>query len=1450
MTNPVNNAFSSIVSVDALGNLADGSSFFSGFSADGTLAIFFSTADNLVASDTNLVTDIFIKNLVTGAVTRVSTNGGGTQSDNSSFNPAISSDGTQVVFDSTADNLISGDANGSSDIFIKNLTTGKITPVSVDATGLVQGDGGSYQPIFSPDGTKVAFYSDADNLVSGDTNGSSDIFVKDLTTGAVTRVSTSALGVQANDGSYAFSFSPDGSKIAFESFASNLVSGDTNGYTDIFVKDLTIGTITSGTITRISTASDGGQSDNGSYAPVFSSDGTKVAFYSDADNLVPGDTNGSTDIFVKNLSTGVITLVSTSASGAQADGSSSAPVFSPDGTMVAFYSAADNLIVGDTNGATDVFLKNLSTGAIIRVSVDAAGGQTNGNSFNPLFSPDGSKIGFSSNASDIVSGDTNGQTDVFFRSISSLDWVAPTAPTITAFATDSGTVGDHLTNDPSLSISGTAEAGSTVTLFENGVSVNAALADSGGNWSVADPNTLANGTTYQFTATATDASGNTGVLSLSYAVTVDTAPPAAPVITGATDDVLPVTGAVSNGGTTNDAMITFAGTAQAGSAITIYDTDATTVVGSGVATGGVFSITTSALGQGSHTLTAKATDAAANQSAASTAFQVTVDTVAPAAPVVSSVNDDIAPGIGPVSDNGSTNDTTLTFVGTSEAGSAVTIYDTDGTTVVGSGIASGGSFSITTSALGSGLHTLTTKATDAAGNQGVASTAFHVTIVTSAPAAPLISGVTDDVLPVTGTVSNSGITNDATLTFAGAAQASSTVKIYDTDGTTVVGTGVATGGSFTITTSTLSEGSHILTARATDAASNEGAASTPFSVTVDTVAPSTPVISGVTDNVSPVTGSVSDSGATNDTTLTFAGTAEVGGAVTIYDTDGTTIVGSGVASGGVFFSITTSALSQGSHTLTVRATDAASNQSAASTAFHVTIDTSAPGAPVITGVTDDVLPTTGSVSDNGITNDATLTVAGTAKSGSAVTIYDTDGTTAVGSGVATGGSFTITTSALGQGSHTLTARSTDAAGNQSVASAAFHATIDTVAPAAPVISSVSDDVAPITGAVLDNGSTNDTTLTFVGTAESGSAVTIYDTDGATVVGAGIAAGGNFTITTSALGSGSHTLTVRATDVAGNQSGGSTAFHVTVDTVALPPVFGGLGNLNFDGSMNLAGGAEANGLVALFDGGTSIGTTVAGGGGTWNFSTGPLTNSPHVFTATTTDVAGNLSTVSGSLQFGSTLPDTLIGGSGNDILSGGVEGDWAGQAYRLYEATLARQPDPGGFDFWIGQLRSGMSLTAAASGFTGSPEFQSTYGSLDDTQFVTLLYNNVLHRAPDPGGLSFWLNQISTGESRSDVVLGFSESPEDKGNQQAGVQDYVHFVTPSEGNVLDGGAGTDTASYALAHAGVTVNLGVSGPQETFRGGHRHAGQHREPDGLGLRRHTDRRHHALRAKRRGG
>ena len=481
------------------------------------------------------------------------------------------------------------------------------------------------------------------------------------------------------------------------------------------------------------------------------------------------------------------------------------------------------------------------------------------------------------------------------------------------------------------------------------------------------------------------------------------------------------------------------------------------MLGTGVATGGLFTITTSALSPVTHTLTAKATDAAGNQGAASTAFHVTIDTTAPGAPSITTVTDDVSPVIGTVADNGSSNDTTLTIAGTAESGSTVTIYDTDGITVLGTGVATGGLFTITTSALSPVTHTLTAKATDAAGNQGAASTAFHVTIDTTAPGAPSITTVTDDVSPVIGTVADNGSSNDTTLTIAGTAESGSTVTIYDTDGITVLGTGVATGGLFTITTSALSPVTHTLTAKATDAAGNQGAASTAFHVTIDTTAPGAPSITTVTDDVSPVIGTVADNGSSNDTTLTIAGTAESGSTVTIYDTDGITVLGTGVATGGLF-TITTSALSPVTHTLTAKATDAAGNQGAASTAFHVTIDTTAPGAPSITTVTDDVSPVIGTVADNGSSNDTTLTIAGTAESGSTVTIYDTDGITVLGTGVATGGLFTITTSALSPVTHTLTAKATDAAGNQGAASTAFHVTIDTTAPGAPSITTVTDDV--------------------------------------------------------------------------------------------------------------------------------------------------------------------------------------------------------------------------------------------------------------------------------------------------------------------------------------------------------------------------------------------------------
>ena len=301
---------------------------------------------------------MFIKDLTTGAITLVWRMPMAYEGNNFSSGGPFSSDGTEILFSSLASNLVTGDTNGVSDVFVKNLVTGAVTLVSSDASG-GQGNGSSTGPFaFSPDGTKVAFVSSATNLVSGDTNGVLDIFVKDLVTGAITRVSTDASGNQSNgDSAGPITFSPDGKKIAFASSASNLVAGDTNNAADIFVKDLV-----TGAITRVSTDAFGGQANGASFGTVhyFSPDGTKIVFSSAASNLVPGDTNNAQDIFVKDLITGAITLVSADVNGGQVDNSSSIIGFSPDGTKLLFNSLADNLVQGDTNAAPDLFIKNLT----------------------------------------------------------------------------------------------------------------------------------------------------------------------------------------------------------------------------------------------------------------------------------------------------------------------------------------------------------------------------------------------------------------------------------------------------------------------------------------------------------------------------------------------------------------------------------------------------------------------------------------------------------------------------------------------------------------------------------------------------------------------------------------------------------------------------------------------------------------------------------------------------------------------------------------------------------------------------------------------------------------------------------------------------------------------------------------------------------------------------------
>lgn len=396
-----------LISTDAFGGQGNRESLIAAFSPDGTKVAFRSYASNLVAGDTNATSDIFLKDLTTGAITLLSADSLGIQGNGTTSDISFSPDGTKILLRSAASNLTPGDTNGTWDIFLKDLTTGAVSLVSSNSSG-IQANHDVDDARFSPDGTKVLFRSFASNLVADDTNGTWDVFLKDLTTGAVIRISTGDGGLEGNNLSGSPVFSPDGTKIAFTSDSSNLVTGDTNGARDIFLKDLT-----TGTVTLISTDNSGAQANGNSDAVVFSPDGTKVLFSSSASNLVSGDANGTNDIFLKDLITGDVSRISTNSAGVESNGFSDGAAFSPDGTKVVFWSNASNLVSGDTNGVRDIFVKDLITGEIVRISTDIAGSQGNNESLHARFSPDGTQIVFDSFASNLVTGDTNGHQDVF-----------------------------------------------------------------------------------------------------------------------------------------------------------------------------------------------------------------------------------------------------------------------------------------------------------------------------------------------------------------------------------------------------------------------------------------------------------------------------------------------------------------------------------------------------------------------------------------------------------------------------------------------------------------------------------------------------------------------------------------------------------------------------------------------------------------------------------------------------------------------------------------------------------------------------------------------------------------------------------------------------------------------------------------------------------------------------
>lgn len=391
---------------------ADKASFRVGLTADGARACFATAAGNLVPGDSNGTTDVVLGEVgVPGSLILISAGTNGLAGNAPSLNPDMSADGNVIVFESSATNLVPG-VSGTQ-IYVRDISTGVTSVVSVNSSGN-PGDSESRYPVVSADGMVVAFSSGASNLVPGDTNGKEDVFVHDRGNGQTHRVSVSSGGGQGNDFSVWPALSGDGRLVSYSSGASNLVAGDTNGKADIFVHDRS-----TGTTTMESVASSGILPNGFSHGGSLSDDGRYIAFHSEASNLVPGDTNGDYDIFVRDRLMGITTRVVEGLGGAEPNNHSFMGTLSGSGRFLAFESQASNLVPNDTNGDMDFFLLDLSTASIQRVNVDSQGTQvfSSGTAVPQWLSvsADGRFVGFDSMSTGLVPNDSNGAGDAFVR---------------------------------------------------------------------------------------------------------------------------------------------------------------------------------------------------------------------------------------------------------------------------------------------------------------------------------------------------------------------------------------------------------------------------------------------------------------------------------------------------------------------------------------------------------------------------------------------------------------------------------------------------------------------------------------------------------------------------------------------------------------------------------------------------------------------------------------------------------------------------------------------------------------------------------------------------------------------------------------------------------------------------------------------------------------------------
>ncbi|CHR87295.1 VCBS repeat-containing protein [Salmonella enterica subsp. enterica serovar Typhi] len=813
------------------------------------------------------------------------------------------------------------------------------------------------------------------------------------------------------------------------------------------------------------------------------------------------------------------------------------------------------------------------------------------------------------------------------------DITAPDKPIITQVLDDVESftgplVNGQTTNDNRPTLSGTAEAGARVEIFDNGVSLGLATLQPNGGWTFTPSQNLGEGA-HRLTVIATDAKGNASPAgnespeSISFTLRIDTQAPDAPqivsaAITGGEGEVL-----LANGNITNQRMPTLSGTGEPGAIITLYNNGVELATVQVNPQGSWTYPLTRNLSEGLNILTATATDAAGNSSPTSGVFSVTLDTQPPAQPDAPLISDNVAPVIGNIGNNGATNDTTPTFSGTGEIGSTIILYN-NGSEIGRTTVGDNGSWNFTPAALTPETYTITVTETDIAGNISPPSASVTFTLDTTAPANPVITFAEDNVGEVQDTIVSGATTDDNTPVIHGTGDIGSVITLYN--GSSVVGVvTVDETGTWTLpVTSALPDGVYTLTAIAADAAGNSSGVSNSFTFTVDTVPLQPPVVNEILDDVAPVTGPLTDGAFTNDRTLTINGSGENGSTVTIYDNG--VAIGTALVTDGVW-TFNTSELSEASHALTFSATDDAGNTTAQTQPITITVDITAPPAPTIQTVADDG-----------------TRVAGLADPYATVEIHHADGTL-VGSAVANGtGEFVVTLSPAQTDGGTLTAIAIDRAGNNGPATN-FPAS-DSGLPAVPAITAIEDDVGSIQGNIAAGGATDDTMPTLRGTTDIGSTVEVF-IDGDSAGFATVDASGNwiFEIATP-LSESTHYFTVQATNANG-PGGLSAPVGITVDLSApaqpvitsatddVPGMTGTLDNgaLTNDSRPTLNGTGEAGATIRILDNGVEIGSATVDQSGNWRFTPNtPLESNAHIFTAVATDPAGN----SGQLSDGFTL----------------------------------------------------------------------------------------------------------------------------------------------------------------------------------------------------------------------